>query len=676
MSRKRSITGRVIISSLLVVILIFAGASFLSLTASQKLLKGYVSQSLVSDSQLIGESLDKFFVKSGMLVNQAANNSVFHDYMQLAEDRNLLSTYEGYEDVLTELNKIKSLDSNILSIYVGPKKANTILVQDGWVGMDDYSLKERGWYKQLQADDDLIYTGAYVDAITGKLVITIAQQCYVNGEHIGAVGIDLAIDQLPLIIGQYEIKNEGFAFMLDHEGVVLYHPDEARILVENMTELDGSMGEIGKEMVAGKSDLGQYELDGVSKMIAFAPIQSNNWSIGVTVEEKKALSSVNNLIKTNIIMSVIGIIVIGFVLFVVTKSSLKQIPSLLEKIKVIANGDLTIRMEIKSNDEIGEIATALNHMVEEQQSVIREVVTDSESLIKASNSLNDAVQISNQSIESISNQVADMSNRFQNNASIVEEATASINEITHNSEVVFEQIQATSDSSDNVLKSVKSGDDQMLEVVNVITEVKNSSHEVYQVIEKLKQSSSEISEIVNMITSISEQTNLLSLNASIEAARAGEHGKGFAVVANEVGKLAEDSNKSAQKISTLIDEIQFDIKDADNIMQKEQELVEVSVQKVTETNQEFGLIFDEIKNMTEKIRIITDSSRKQFEITEEMQKAMTELSETTQNNAEAADEVNNSIVMQVENFEQIAASIEGLNEMARSLKEQSSKFKI
>ncbi len=154
-------------------------------------------------------------------------------------------------------------------------------------------------------------------------------------------------------------------------------------------------------------------------------------------------------------MSLIGIITIGLVLFFVTKSSLKQIPSLLGKIRVIAQGDLTVRTEIKSNDEIGEIATALNHMLNEQQGIISEVVTDSDALIKASSSLSQAVQISNESIESISTQVADMSNRFQNNASIVEEATASINEIAHNSEIVFEQVEQTSSSSEAVLKSVQ-----------------------------------------------------------------------------------------------------------------------------------------------------------------------------------------------------------------------------
>ena len=135
--------------------------------------------------------------------------------MKVAEDRELLSTYPGYADVLNELNIIKSLDENILSIYVGPIKANTILVQDGWVGMGDFSLKDRGWFKQMKEANKLIYTDAYVDAITDKMVVTIATPVYDNGELIGAFGIDLAIDQLPSIISQHTIKNEGYAFLVD-----------------------------------------------------------------------------------------------------------------------------------------------------------------------------------------------------------------------------------------------------------------------------------------------------------------------------------------------------------------------------------------------------------------------------------------------------------------------------
>ena len=676
MAKNRSLVNKVLISSLSLVILVFSVTFYLNISSNINFSKKTVEQNLISESSLISSSINQFFEKSGALVIQGATNSTFKEFMKVAEDRELLSTYPGYADVLNELNIIKSLDENILSIYVGPIKANTILVQDGWVGMGDFSLKDRGWFKQMKEANKLIYTDAYVDAITDKMVVTIATPVYDNGELLGAFGIDLAIDQLPSIISQHTIKNEGYAFLVDTQGLVLYHPNEEKILTENITEISGNLGEIGKQMISGNTGIGTYDYDGKSHIISYSPLNANGWSLGVTVDENIAMKQVNKSTNQSIIMVILGILVIGVVLYSVIKNSLKPIPKLVETMHLISSGDLTSRVKVTSNDEIGEIATTLNQMLDNQQRIIKEVVNDSKSLMSATESLAVAMDLSNASIDNISTQLNDMSGRFQNNASIVEEATASINEITDTSQIVFEQVKQASQSTESALNSVDYGKKEMVEIVSSIGKVKESSNEVYKVIEKLKASSLEISEIVNIITSISEQTNLLALNASIEAARAGEHGRGFAVVANEVGKLAENSNQSAQKISSLIDEIQVDISQADKIMSQENTLVEDSVAKVHDTNQEFGKIFSEIKNMAEKIAIITESSRKQFEVTEQMQQAMNELSETTQNNAISVEEASNDIVSQVKNFDNISNQISQVEEIAKSLESEASKFTI
>ncbi len=676
MANNRSLINKVLVSSLSLVIIVFSTTFYFNIKSNIDFSKKSVEQNLISESSLISSSINQFFEKSGALVTQGATNSTFKEFMKIAEDRNLLSTYPGYANVLNELNIIKSLDENILSIYVGPLKANTILVQDGWVGMDDFSLKDRGWFKQMKEENKLIYTNAYVDAITDKMVVTIATPVYDNGELLGAFGIDLAIDQLPQIIDQHGIKNEGYAFLIDTQGLVLYHPDDSKILKENLTDQNGELGEIGRHMILGNTGIGSYKYNSKSHITSYSPLKSNNWSLGVTVDEDVAMKQVNRTTNQSIIMVLIGILIIGVVLYNIIKNSLKPIPKLLETMHLISSGNLTSRVKLTSNDEIGEIANALNQMLDNQQSIIKEVVNDSKSLMLSTENLASAMDLSNASIDNISTQLNDMSGRFQNNASIVEEATASINEITDTSQVVFEQVKQASQSTESALNSVDYGKKEMFQIVDSIGKVKDSSNQVYKVIEKLKTSSLEISEIVNIITSISEQTNLLALNASIEAARAGEHGRGFAVVANEVGKLAENSNQSAHKISSLIDDIQVDISQADKIMSQENTLVEDSVSKVNDTNQEFGKIFNEIKNMADKISIITESSRKQFEVTEQMQQAMNELSETTQNNAISVEEASNDIVSQIKNFENIAKQISQVEEIASSLESEASKFTI
>jgi len=165
------------------------------------------------------------------------------------------------------------------------------------------------------------------------------------------------------------------------------------------------------------------------------------------------MKQVNKSTNQSIIMVLLGIFVIGIVLYSVIKNSLKPIPKLVETMHLISSGDLTSRVNVSSNDEIGEIATTLNQMLDNQQSIIKEVVNDSKSLMSATESLAVAMDLSNASIDNISTQLNDMSGRFQNNASIVEEATASINEITDTSQIVFEQVKQASQSTESALKS-------------------------------------------------------------------------------------------------------------------------------------------------------------------------------------------------------------------------------
>ena len=177
MAKNRSLVNKVLISSLSLVILVFSVTFYLNISSNINFSKKTVEQNLISESSLISSSINQFFEKSGALVTQGATNSTFKEFMKVAEDRELLSTYPGYADVLNELNIIKSLDENILSIYVGPIKANTILVQDGWVGMGDFSLKDRGWFKQMkEANSSYILMLMWMQLLT-KWLLLLQLQC-------------------------------------------------------------------------------------------------------------------------------------------------------------------------------------------------------------------------------------------------------------------------------------------------------------------------------------------------------------------------------------------------------------------------------------------------------------------------------------------------------------------
>lgn len=382
---------------------------------------------------------------------------------------------------------------------------------------------------------------------------------------------------------------------------------------------------------------------------------------------------------TMIIITIVGAFFISILLaFIISVLITKPINKTNDMLKDIAEGegDLTKKLEVNSKDELGVLAKWFNLFVKKIRDIVTGVKESADVLSDSSDELAAAIEQANTSVENVAHQINTISDGLQSNASIVEEATASIDEIASSTMIVSKESQNVANNSEDMLRATNYGAEKLKDVVKAIHKVKGSSNNMYTIIRELNSSSHQISEIISIITGISEQTNLLALNAAIEAARAGEHGKGFAVVADEVRKLAEESKESSEKIALLIGEIEKKTNSAHVTMKEEQELVDMSVEKANETNIEFDKILQLIEETVDKIKTISSSAIQQSEMVNQMTAAMNEISQSTQNSAASTQEISNEIQEQVSTFEEIGASIEELNRMAQNLKEQTDAFKV
>ena len=354
--------------------------------------------------------------------------------------------------------------------------------------------------------------------------------------------------------------------------------------------------EVVEKVVGQGQDYETYDLDinGQNFFAYYIPItNSDGTNVGMYFAGKPSAevdATINNKLITMIILALIMVIVAGVAGFLAANAIAKVIKNVQQIVVSVAHGDLNVHIPEKfqrRKDEVGLMSNAMQRLVEILQSVISKIVGSAVEVDQNAGEMNDMVETSVTNAHEVSNSMETISQGANSQAQDTDSATNNVNDMgeaiteivekVDNLTVTSNEINEAREDAENIINELAESSDRTIEAVDVIgKQVKLTDESV-----------SKISEAIVMITSIAEETNLLSLNASIEAARAGEAGKGFAVVASEIQKLAEESGKSAETISHIIDNLSQESKNTVNAMNKVQEIVEVQQQKLIETREKF-----------------------------------------------------------------------------------------
>jgi methyl-accepting chemotaxis protein len=348
---------------------------------------------------------------------------------------------------------------------------------------------------------------------------------------------------------------------------VIAHPDKSNVLQLNMRDLD-----FGQEMMAKESGTIVYTFKGVEKIVSYMKMKGLGWTVGIGAVTSELLSPVRRVGYVNLIIALtVTAFLAAAVLGMLRLLVLRPISRVASGLRDIAQGegDLTTRLEVRSNDEVGELAKWFNTFMETLQGMVKDVTSNASALSTSSSgllALSDQMAASADKMTHQSNAVAgateEMSTNINAMATATEEMSANVQSISSTAEQMSQNVNAVASSVEQMSMTLNEVAANAKEGSEIAEKALSMSQSATDTMDYLGKAAKDIGEVTALIKRIAEQTNLLALNATIEAASAGDAGKGFAVVANEIKELANQSAQAAEDIATRIAGVQTNTEEA------------------------------------------------------------------------------------------------------------------
>ncbi|RXJ00712.1 methyl-accepting chemotaxis protein [Anaerobacillus alkaliphilus] len=380
----------------------------------------------------------------------------------------------------------------------------------------------------------------------------------------------------------------------------------------------------------------------------------------------------------NIVLLCVSIVIGVLIAWFISRAITRPLYNVSNKLKELSNseGDLTVRLEVKGKDEVGQLSLAFNSMIETIQGLIAHVSGTTKQVTIASEQLSAGASESTIAAQEIATAIQDVAVGTQTQLQGATDATRAVEEMAIGIQRIAEASTEVAESSISTTEEAESGNEVINTAIRQMQTINASVNQSVTAIGELGDRSKEISQIIEVITSIASQTNLLALNAAIEAARAGDHGKGFAVVADEVRKLAEQSAGSANQISKLVEEIQSDTSMSISSMDKVNDEVQTGLMLVNQAGEVFGRILAAVQKVTEQIQEISATSEEMSASSQQVAASIQQTSLIAEEASMNSQNVASSSEEQLALMEEISSSAQTLNGMATELQQLVSKFKV
>ena len=515
------------------------------------------------------------FIKNGrnaiqMLASHTAvqgADETIYNYTIEAQKSGTIYTHDGKaeQDISALFNLIKSHYPEFKEIYMGTKWGGTVGLSAEQLP-SDFDPRNRPWYQEaVNANGKIVITEAYRSA-DGVLTFTIAQSVNnATGDLLGCIGLDINLTDLTAFINGIRAGKTGYCILLQNDGMILADSKHPEFNFKTLKEVE-LYNFSGIDQIT--TDSSMLTIDGKQWKMFLFPLSDLGWKLLIFVEQSEILSLFYALLR---IMVLIGLLmfVIYFTLAFIAARALKQYFARLETMfGKIAAGDLTDRITVKRDDEIGRLMINLNMATEHSHTMLTALKEEADKMTAIGSNLSSNMEETAAAVKQISSNVATVKEKALMQAAGVTETVATSEQIQGKLNLLVEGISTQSENITQSSALITNTAENMLRINKILSQNDELIKTVYgqmkagtdgartanEFVTQIAERSAALLEASQVIQNIASQTNLLAMNAAIEAAHAGESGKGFAVVADEIRKLAEESNMQGKQIGAVIKE--------------------------------------------------------------------------------------------------------------------------
>lgn len=609
-----------------------------------------VNVSSVMENQIVEEMNDAIRTRSQIIEQYIASteaylvgyaqSGILKEALLKPNDADVIAEAQSYTKRYGQENKnleniyLGDYDSKVIASFVEGPIGKVLREGDSLKALRDSVFKEKAVWN----------TGIIVSPSTGKQVVSMYYPIYDGDQPLGYVGSAIYSEDLKTTLDNLseESGNKKDYLLLDAaKNTYIFCADEEKVggpVEEN------SISEAMELAKSGKTgDVYEYKENGKDKLAVYQYMPDREWVLMVLTDRDESFAPVNQLSLVLLIMCAVLLVLISLCVWFAGVMIAKDIVNVARIIQEIGTLDLTLRSKLKKfetrKDEVGMIAKATQFLANTVSDAVVLIKEKSEELLDTSGTLHSGAEVTKGSVENVEKAIHDIAESTIQQAEDTQQAVDSVLHIGETIEKTMDETETLSKYTGNIQKT----SEEMRSTVRGLSIVNGNTEKAIDEISaqtlSTNQSAMKIKDAAQLITSIAEETNMLSLNASIEAARAGEQGRGFAVVASQIQKLAEQSNDSAKMIDSIIVALIQDSNKAVETMVRMKDIMLEQSQQLSHTEDQFSEIYENIEVTKQSVTSIYDTVKNMDEERLMVVELVRKLSEIAADNAAGTQEI-------------------------------------